>query len=126
MPLSGEAAAAPDASAAAEDPWLGFFVHFGPELAALAAVAGLLGAVCLALRARGARTVAGSCLFVATLVSTQLLMRALAQPPYGYKFPGLVAVLHFTSVAVVCAAYWVVVGEPEKLLPGLHTHHISD
>lgn len=86
------------------------------QIVAIAVTAGLFGAICIILYSRGLRIVVGACLFVASLVSTQLSVKVLVSQ-YDYKFPGFLTVLHFTSVWLVCAVYWIVVGEPRKLLP---------
>jgi len=48
----------------------------------------------------------GVCAYIASLVTTQLMMRAIASPPFNYRFPAFLATMHCLSVWVVCIGYW--------------------
>lgn len=90
--------------------WLG-------QVGSLALTGGLFIGICVILRPRGLGVVLRACMFVATLVSTQLAVKVVESPPYNYKFPGLVTTFHFLLVSVVSAAYWIWVGQPGKCMP---------
>jgi len=87
------------------------------QLVAIAVTLGLFAAICLILGSRGTRAVVNACLFVTSLVTTQLSVKVLESPPYKYKFPGFLGVLHFSCVSVACAAYWAWAGDLGKFLP---------
>jgi len=77
----------------------------------------LFGAICWILRKRGPQVCASACLFVLTLVSTQLIMSRLSHPPYSYRKPGFVTALHFLCVWLTCIAYWYHQGDLDKCFP---------
>jgi len=86
--------------------------------AAVALTAAVFFGICVIVRQRGVRVVVLTCLFVASLVSTQLSMKVLSGPVYNYKFPGLVTVGHFSTVSLVAYAYWLVwAREPWRCSP---------
>ncbi|CAE7222142.1 unnamed protein product [Symbiodinium natans] len=74
---------------------------------AAAVTGGIFLAICFILRKRGPYVVTATCLFVASLVSTQILMSRLSS---FYKHPGAVTTLHFFCVWLTCCAYWSVSG----------------
>eukprot|EP00419_Tripos_fusus_P001623 CAMPEP_0172682634 /NCGR_PEP_ID=MMETSP1074-20121228/18298_1 /TAXON_ID=2916 /ORGANISM="Ceratium fusus, Strain PA161109" /LENGTH=380 /DNA_ID=CAMNT_0013501343 /DNA_START=63 /DNA_END=1205 /DNA_ORIENTATION=- len=84
---------------------------------AVIAIVALFLAIALILKSRGLRVVVNACMFVASLVSTQLGVKVLQSPPFSYRFPGFVTVLHFSCVVVACAIYFTYKGEPIKVLP---------
>lgn len=87
------------------------------QVLSLTATLAIFVAVCWILRARGPRVCASACLFVLTLVSTQLIMSRLSHPPYNYKKPGFVTALHFLCVWLTCIAYWYYQGDLGKCFP---------
>ncbi|CAE7527654.1 unnamed protein product [Symbiodinium necroappetens] len=71
---------------------------------AAAAVTGVIFlAICFILRKRPLSVIVMTCLFVASLVVTQILMSRLSS---FYKHPGAVTTLHFVCVWVTCCIYW--------------------
>lgn len=85
---------------------------------AVSIAAALFLAICIILRSRGWRVVLLACVFVASLVSTQLAMKMLESKPYNYKFAGFVTCVHFAGVSIVCYGYWLFwMKEPMKCLP---------
>lgn len=87
------------------------------RILAVLSILGLFAAICVILRPRGLRVVVNACTFVASLVSTQLGVKVLQSPPFNYRFPGFVTVLHFSCVVLCCAIYFIYKGEPIKTLP---------
>ena len=79
---------------------------------------GVFAALWAILAKRGKKVAISACCFVASLVTTQLLMKKLSSPPYSFRFPGLVTALHFTLVWLACLVYWRAMGEPGKNWPG--------
>lgn len=78
------------------------------QQSAAAAVTGVIFlAICFILRKRPVSVVAMTCLFVASLVFTQILMSRLCS---FYKHPGAVTTLHFLCVWVTCRLYWTAFG----------------
>lgn len=88
------------------------------KVAALAITVAIFVAVLIILRPRGLRVQLSACSFVASLVVTQLMMKALSSPPFDYRFPATVTALHFLSAWVFCHTYWFVVGDRGKTWPG--------
>ena len=84
---SAEAAAPASTNSIVDNRTLSIFVTVG-VFAALWAI----------LAKRGKKVAISACCFVASLVTTQLLMKKLSSPPYSFRFPGLVTALHFTLV----------------------------
>eukprot|EP00931_Biecheleriopsis_adriatica_P076540 TRINITY_DN50231_c0_g1_i1.p1 TRINITY_DN50231_c0_g1~~TRINITY_DN50231_c0_g1_i1.p1 ORF type:complete len:382 (-),score=71.50 TRINITY_DN50231_c0_g1_i1:121-1266(-) len=87
------------------------------KLLAVAATACLFLAICIVLRSRGARIIGSACLFVASLTAVQLAVSTLAKDPFNWHHPGLLVFVHFACVWLICAGYFVKIGEPEKVLP---------
>jgi len=69
------------------------------------------------LHPRGACVSICACLFVASLVATQLSVKTLYSPPYEFAFPALLTTLHFSLVTAASVMYWYAVGHPEKIHP---------
>jgi drug/metabolite transporter (DMT)-like permease len=84
---------------------------------AVIAIVGLFVAIAVILKSRGLRVVVNACMFVASLVSTQLGVKVLQSPPFSYRFPGFVTVLHFSCVVVACAIFFAYKREPIKVFP---------
>jgi len=87
------------------------------RIVAVISIVALFVAIAFILKSRGFRVVVNACMFVASLVSTQLGVKVLQTPPFSYRFPGFVTVLHFSCVVVACAIYFIYKGEPIKVLP---------
>jgi drug/metabolite transporter (DMT)-like permease len=87
------------------------------KLIALVIVGALFSAVCFILRPHGPIATLCTVGLICSLVSTQLLMKELASPPFSFDYPGWVTVLHFATVWLVCVVYWLVKGESHKALP---------
>lgn len=86
------------------------------KILAIGVTAAVFVAICGIMRSRGWKVVVLTCVFVASLVSTQLSMRLLPLL-FKYKFPGLVTCTHFLAVSVVCTAYWTLKGELWRCSP---------
>lgn len=86
--------------------------------AALGLVVILYVALCYSVRVHGRAVQISTCLFVTSLVSTQLLVKALSSQTFGFNFPAWLAAAHFSTVWLCCWAYWAWVGDWGKLLPG--------
>jgi len=83
---------------------------------AAAAASFVLVVVCLLLQPRGLRVQLGVCFFILSLVSTQLSLKALTQPPFDFRFPAWVTVCHFGVHSVVCTLYWAWMGDLSRCL----------
>jgi len=75
-------------------------------------------ALCYSVRVHGRAVQISTCLFVTSLVSTQLLVKALSSQTFGFNFPAWLASAHFLTVWLCCCAYWAWLGDWGKLLPG--------
>jgi len=84
------------------------------KVIALAMAVLILGGICVVMKTRTTQVRLCTCVFVVSLVSTQLLMKQLGSQ---FKFPGLVTALHFLSAWICCILYWVAAGDWSKLLP---------
>lgn len=111
---------------AAPSPYRGTCVcrSAGPEESLLAKealvlllIAGIFATIWKILASRGRRAQVLACVFVASLVVTQLGMKQLSAPPLLFRFPACVTTLHFLTVWTVCGCYWTAMGTPEKCLP---------
>lgn len=87
------------------------------QVVAVAMVVGVLASICAILNHRGPRVQVSTCIFVMSLVLTQLLMKALSSPPYSFRFPATVTAAHFISAWVSCWAICVLRGHPGRCLP---------
>jgi len=87
------------------------------QVLVLLVIAGIFATIWKILASRGRRAQVLACAFVASLVLTQLGMKQLSAPPFLFRFPACVTVLHFLTVWAVCGCYWTAMGTPEKCLP---------
>jgi len=86
--------------------------------AALGLVVVLYVALCYSVRVHGRAVQVSTCVFITSLVSTQLLVKALSSPKFGFNFPAWLASAHFLTVWLCCWAYYAWLGDWGKLLPG--------
>mmetsp|Transcript_6225 Transcript_6225/g.14712 ORF Transcript_6225/g.14712 Transcript_6225/m.14712 type:complete len:753 (+) Transcript_6225:3-2261(+) len=96
--------------------WANFMLSL-QQCLAVAATLSLFAAIAFFLRQRGLRVVASACLFVASLTSVQLAVKALSNPPFEWEHSGILTTVHFACVWIGCAAYFVWTGEPGKIAP---------
>ncbi|CAK0897766.1 unnamed protein product [Prorocentrum cordatum] len=88
------------------------------DAVAVVLVAFLYAALCYSVRVHGRGVQISTCVFVTSLVSTQLLVKALSSPQFGFNFPAWLAVAHFLSVWLCCCAKCAWCGDWKTLLPG--------
>jgi drug/metabolite transporter (DMT)-like permease len=88
------------------------------KVVAVGLVALLYAALCYSVRVHGRPVQIQTCVFVTSLVSTQLLVKALSSQKFGFNFPAWLAVAHFLAVWLCCCANCAWRGDWEKLLPG--------
>lgn len=89
----------------------------GPPGVACPASAVIVAIFCLlwfVLRHRGLRVQILATIWITSLVVTQLSMKALTSPPFNFRFPALVTILHFASTWGVCVVHWSRVGDLGK------------
>jgi drug/metabolite transporter (DMT)-like permease len=86
--------------------------------AAFVLVVVLYVALCYSVRVHGRAVQISTCVFVTSLVSTQLLVKELSSQKFGFNFPAWLASAHFLTVWLCCCAYWGWLGDWSKLLPG--------
>lgn len=103
-------AAGASAYVAALAPWQQRLLALGLTVLVFAAIA-------KSLWWRGLGKVLSTWLLVASVVSTQVFVRALTLPPFSYRFPGFIAVSHFLFTCLLLTAYWAWRGDLSKCLP---------
>lgn len=66
----------------------------------------VLAGICYVLRRRSLGVRLRCCAYIVALVSTQLLMKMLTSPVYGYAFPATVTASHFFCVWLLCVVHF--------------------